>query len=113
MAALAYLQPSRLPSSDEGPLWSSYRNDVVATEATSPRDAVLIAWSPQEVKIAWHLAYSLGLDGDDVRGAGHSVREGDRLAVLPVLTRQLDNDVTRPARTIPRSRLVDLANLST
>ena len=61
---------------DAGPSWPSHR-DEVATLAASPRDAVLFALlTLKEVQFAWKLAFSLGLDSDDVGAAGHGVREG-------------------------------------
>jgi hypothetical protein len=51
---------------DAGPSWPSYRDEVVAALAASPRDAVLFALlALKEVQLAWNLAYSLGLDSED------------------------------------------------
>ena len=72
---------------DAGPSWPSYRDEVVAALAASPRDAVLFALlTLKEVQLAWDLAHSLGLDSDDVwERAGQGVREGrpDRRAADP------------------------------
>ena len=81
---------------DAGPSWPSYRDEVVATLSASPRDAVLFALlTLQEVQFAWDLAYSLGLDSDDVWARLASVYEKvEPLAVLPVLARLVDNDLS-------------------
>ena len=50
-----------------GPSWPSYRDEVAAALAGSPRDAVLFALlTLKDVQLAWNLAYSLGLDSDQV-----------------------------------------------
>ena len=52
---------------DAGPSWPNYRDEVVATLAASPRDAVLFALlTLKEVQFAWNLAYSLGDNHEDV-----------------------------------------------
>ena len=81
---------------DAGPSWPSYRDEVVATLSASPRDAVLFALlTLQDVQFAWDLAYSLGLDSDDVWARLASVYEKvEPLAVLPVLARLVDNDLS-------------------
>lgn len=82
---------------DAGSSWSIYRDEVVATLAASPRDAVLFALlTLQDVQFAWDLAYSLGLDSDDVWERLASAYETiDPLAVLPVLGRLVDHDLTQ------------------
>jgi hypothetical protein len=71
-----------------GPSWPSYRDEVVAALAASPRDAVLFALTLKEVQLAWNLAYSLGLDSDDVwERLATAYEKVDPLAVLPVLAR--------------------------
>ena len=81
---------------DAGQSWPSYRDNVIATLAASPRDAVLFALlTLKEVQLAWNLAYSLGLDNDDVwERLATAYGRVDPLAVLPVLTRLVDNELT-------------------
>src|SRR5829696_10072313 len=79
-----------------GPSWPSYRDEVLATLAASPRDAVLFALlTLKEVQAAWNLAYSLGLDSDDVwERLATAYEKVDPLAVVPVLARLVDNELT-------------------
>ena len=88
-------QPPRLPEC--GPSWPSFRDEVVATLAASPRDAVLFALlTLKEVQLAWNLAYSLGLDSDDMwERLATAYEKVDPLAVLPVLARLVDNELTK------------------
>ena len=82
---------------DAGPSWPSYRDEVVAALAASPRDAVLFALlTLNEVRFAWNLAYSLGLDSDDVwERLATAYEKVDPLAVLPVHARLVDNELTQ------------------
>jgi hypothetical protein len=79
-----------------GPSWPSYRDEVVATLAAHPREAVLFALlTLKEVQFAWNLAYSLGLDSDDVWvQLAAAYEKVDPLAVLPVLARLVVNELT-------------------
>jgi hypothetical protein len=79
-----------------GPSWPSYRDEVVAALAASPRDAVLFALlTLKEVQLAWNLAYSLGLDSDDVwERLATAYEKVDALAVVPILARLVDNELT-------------------
>ena len=79
-----------------GPSWPSYRDEVVATLAASPRDAVLFALlTLKEVQLAWNLASSLGLDSDDVwERLATAYEKVDPLAVLPVLARLVNHELT-------------------
>ena len=81
---------------DAGPSWPSYRDEVVATLSASPRDAVLFALlTLKEVQFAWNLAYSLGLDSDDGwERLAAAYEKVDPLAVLPVLARLVDHELT-------------------
>ena len=76
--------------------WPGYRDEVMESLARSPRDAVLFALlTLKDVPLAWQLAHSLGLD--DERTWGDLVKayeKLDPLAVLPVLTRLVENDLT-------------------
>jgi hypothetical protein len=93
---------------DTGPSWPSYRDEVVATLAASPRDAVLFALlTLKEVQVAWNLAYSLGLDSDDVwERLATAYEKVDPLAVLPVLARLVDNELTEAGAQHSGSPLV-------
>ena len=79
-----------------GPSWPSYRDEVVAALAASPRDAVLFALlTLKEVQLAWNLASSLGLDSDDVwERLATAYEKVDPLAVLPVLARLVNHELT-------------------
>jgi hypothetical protein len=81
---------------DAGKAWPDYRNEVVERLAASPRDAVLFALlSLEDVQFAWNLAHSLGLEDDrtwsDLAKAYEKV---DPLAVLPILSRLVENELT-------------------
>ena len=76
--------------------WPDYRDEVVATLAASPSDAVLFALlTLKDTQFAWNLAHSLALDDDrtwgELAGAYEKV---EPLAVLPVLTRLVENELT-------------------
>ena len=76
--------------------WPKYRDEVVATLAASPSDAVLFALlTLQDAQFAWNLAHTLALDDDrtwsELVGAYEKVHP---LAVLPVLTRLVENELT-------------------
>ena len=103
---------------DAGPSWRSYRDAVVATLAASPRDAVLFALlTLKEVQFAWNLAYSLGLDSDDVwERLATAYEKVDPLAVLPVLARLVDNELTEAGAQhyrIAARRLAKMRKLAT
>lgn len=76
--------------------WPDYRDEVVATLAASPSDAVLFALlTLKDAQFAWNLAHSLALDDDrtwsELAGAYEKV---EPLAVLPALTRLVENELT-------------------
>jgi hypothetical protein len=103
---------------DAEPSWPSYRDEVVATLAASPRDAVLFALlTLKEVQFAWKLAYSLGLDSDDVwERLATAYEKVDPLAVLPVLARLVDNELTEAGEQhyrIAAHRLAKMRKLAT
>ena len=81
---------------DAGPSWPTYRDEVLATLASSPRDAVLFALvTLEDVQLAWNSAHLLGLDSDDVWERLATVYEKvDPRAVLPVLARLVDNELS-------------------
>jgi hypothetical protein len=103
---------------DAGPSWPSYRDEVVATLAASPRDAVLFALlTLKEVQFAWKLAYCLGLDSDDVwERLATAYEKVDPLAVLQVHARLVDNELTEAGAQhyrIAARRLAKMRKLAT
>jgi hypothetical protein len=103
---------------DAGPSWPSYSDEVVATLAVSPRDAVLFALlTLKQVQFAWNLAYSLGLDSDDVwERLATAYEKIDPLAVLPVHARLVDNELTEAGAQhyrIAARRLAKMRKLAT
>ena len=80
---------------DAGAEWTTYRDEVAATLAASPRDAVLFTLRTlDDVHSAWELAHTLGLDADDVWDRlATAYAKVDPTAVLPVhaqlVTREL------------------------
>lgn len=76
--------------------WPDYRDEVVATLATSPSNAVLFALlTLKDAQFAWNLAHSLALDDDGTwRQLAGAYEKVDPLAVLPVLTRLVENELT-------------------
>lgn len=79
-----------------GTSWPRFHDEVVTTLSTSPRDAVLFALrSLNDLEFAWNLAQSLGLDDDRTWSELATAYEAvDALAVLPVLTRLVENELT-------------------
>lgn len=82
---------------DAGKAWPGYRDDVTERLAASPRDAVLFALlSLNDVPFAWNLAHSLALDSNDVwERLAKAYEKVDPLAVLPVLTRLVEAELTQ------------------
>ena len=78
-----------------GKAWPTYRDEVVATLAASPRDAVLFALlTLKEPEFAWNLASSLALDSDDTWSELVKTYEKvDPIAVLPVHERLVENEL--------------------
>jgi len=78
-----------------GKSWPDYRDEVVATLAGSPRDAVLFALlTLKEPEFAWNLAHSLALDSDHAWSELVKVYENvDPLAVLPIHQRLVENEL--------------------
>jgi tetratricopeptide (TPR) repeat protein len=78
-----------------GRSWSKYRDEVVATLAASPGDAVLFALlTLKEPEFAWNLAHSLALDSDHTWSELVKVYEKvDPLAVLPIHQRLVENEL--------------------
>ena len=81
---------------DAGTIWPDYRDEVIERLAASPRDAVLFALlSLKDVQFAWDLAHSLELqDVDAWERLATAYEKVDPLAVLPVLTELVENELT-------------------
>ena len=81
---------------DAGKTWPVYRDEVIETLAASPRDAVLFALlTLKDVQFAWHLAHSLTLESNDVwELLTKDYEKVDPLAVLPVLTKLVEDELT-------------------
>lgn len=75
--------------------WPDYRDEVVATLAASPSDAVLFALlTLKDVQFAWNLAHSLALDDNRTWSELIKAYEKiDPLAVLPVHQRLVENEL--------------------
>jgi hypothetical protein len=78
-----------------GKSWPEYRDEVVATLAASPSDAVLFALiTLKDPEFAWNLAHSLALDSDHTWSELVKVYEKvDPLAVLPIHQRLVENEL--------------------
>jgi hypothetical protein len=81
---------------DAGDQWPGYRDDVLARLAASPRDAVLFAQlGLRDLRLAWSLAHSLDLtDHRTWSDLAKAYQKLDPLAVLPVLTRLVEHELT-------------------
>jgi len=79
-----------------GKAWPDYRDEVAERLAASPRDAALFALlSLNDIPFAWNLAHSLALDSNDVwQRLAKAYEKVDPLAVLPVLTRLVEEELT-------------------
>ena len=80
---------------DVGILWPDYRDEVIERLATNPRDAVLFALlTLKDVQFAWDQAHSIGLhDADAWERLVKAYEKIDPLAVLPVLTELVENEL--------------------
>lgn len=78
-----------------GKAWPGYRDEVVATLAASPRDAVLFALlTLKDPGFAWNLAHSLALDSDHTWSElVKAYEEVDPLAVLAIHQRLVENEL--------------------
>ena len=78
-----------------GKSWPEYRDEVVATLAASPRDAVLFALlTLKDVPFAWNLAHDLALDSDHTWSELIKAYEKvDPIAVLPIHQRLVENEL--------------------
>lgn len=78
-----------------GKAWPEYRDEVLATLAASPSDAVLFALlTLKEPELAWELAHSLALDSDHTWAElAKGYERVDPLAVLPIHQRLVENEL--------------------
>jgi hypothetical protein len=78
-----------------GKAWPDFRDEIVATLAASPSDAVLFALlTLKDAQFAWNLADSLGLDSDHTWSElAKAYEKVDPLAVLPVHQRLVENEL--------------------
>lgn len=78
-----------------GKFWPDYRDELVATLASSPSDAVLFALlTLKDVQFAWSLAHSLALESDHTWSELIKAYEKvDPLAVLPIHQRLVVNEL--------------------
>ena len=115
---MAVLEHSRLPLPGRGAVVAEPPRRGGRHLGRSPRDAVLFALlTLREVQFAWNLAYSLGLDSDDVwERLATEYQKVDPLAVLPVLARLVDHELTEPGAQhyrIAARRLAKMRKLAT
>lgn len=75
--------------------WPDFRDEVIATLAAIPSDAVLFALlTLKDVQFAWDLAHSLGLDSARTWGELIKAYEKvDPIAVLPIHQRLIENEL--------------------
>jgi hypothetical protein len=78
-----------------GARWPGYAEEATARLAASPRDAVLfVLMTLKDVRSAWDLAHSLGLEDNRVwSDLVKSYEKVEPLAVLPVLNRLAEGDL--------------------
>lgn len=78
-----------------GKSWLAYRDEVVATLAPSPRDAVLFALlTLRNPEFAWNLAHSLALDSNQTWSELVKAYEKvDPIATLPIHRRLVENEL--------------------
>ncbi|HXH80524.1 DUF6880 family protein [Nocardioides sp.] len=78
-----------------GKAWTDYRDEVVATLAASPSDAVLfVLLTLKEPQFAWNLAHSLALDSDHTWSELVKAYEKvDPIATLPIHQRLVENEL--------------------
>ena len=78
-----------------GRSWPDYRDEVLATLAASPRDAVLFALlTLREIGLAWTLAHSLGLDDDQTWSELLKAYDTiEPLTALPIHERLVQHDL--------------------
>lgn len=81
-----------------GKPWPECCDEVLATLAASPSDAVLFALlTLKEPELAWNLAHSLALDSDHTWAElAKGYEKVDPLAVLPIHQRLVENELVEP-----------------
>ena len=79
-----------------GDRWDEYRDEVLSMLSSRPEEVVRFAHSSLgDVRLAWSLAHALSLNDDRLWSSlAKSYEKVDPLAVLPVLTRLVDHDLT-------------------
>ena len=92
---MAFVDLRGTSSQDGREVWPDFRDEVVATLAASPSDAVLFALlTLKEPQFAWNLAHSLALDSDHTWSELVKVYEKvDPIAVLPIHQRLVENEL--------------------
>ncbi len=97
-----------------GTVWPDYRDDVVATLAASPSDAVLFALlTLKDVQFAWNLADTLTLDNDRTWNELIKAYEKvDPLAVLPIHQRLVETELVQTGAQHYRLAARRLATMS-
>ncbi len=98
--------------------WADYRDEVVATLSSSPRDAVLFALlTLKDTAFAWHLAHSLDLSDDRTWSElVKSYEKVEPLAALPIHARLVENELTEVGAQhyrIAARRLAKMRKLAT
>lgn len=96
-----------------GKAWPEYRDEVVATLAASPSDAVLFALlTLKEPEFAWNLAHSLALDSDHTWSELVKAYEKvDPIATLPIHQRLVENELVEAGAQHYRLAARRLANM--
>lgn len=96
-----------------GKAWPAYRDEVAATLAASPADAVLFALvTLQEPEFAWNLAQSLALDNDHVwNELVQAYEKVDPIATLPIHQRLVENELVEAGAQHYRLAARRLANM--
>ncbi len=97
-----------------GTAWPDYRDEVVATLAASPSDAVLFALlTLKDVQFAWNLADTLTLDNDRTWNELIKAYEKvDPLAVLPIHQRLVETELVQTGAQHYRLAARRLATMS-
>jgi len=80
-----------------GPTWPDIQDEVMATLAAQPSDAVLFALTTlKDVPLAWKLAHELGLDSDHTWAElVKAYQKVDPIAVLPIHHRLVEHELVQ------------------
>lgn len=78
-----------------GPTWPDVADEVMATLARQPNDAVLFALTTlKDASVAWKLAHELGLDSDHTwSDLAKAYQKIDPIAVLPIHQRLIEHQL--------------------